>query len=443
MNQFGLFSLVVASIIYADGTFKNFKSEKIIQVGNTFENFQTKYLKSISGSEFFANQQWNSYEPLPINKLYTKNKPKIISSQRERKIKAVGPKIRIVISKKKKYDKVNIKLVKKDIVIDFFSTALSFSVPDRLKEAKFYPQTQKGIGDFFNQVSYTEYNYLINDIEEVKKEMNLNDWGLYLLISEVSKKIFTNEDERKLFSWFVLNKMGYSVRAGISKKHIILVFKTKQSVNYTLSYKINGDIFYVLDSKFDKDSVIYTYASDVPNADKAFDLSLDVLPNFELYIQSKDLVFKIDGKEYTLVYKYNQNLIDFMATYPQVQSDVFLNAPLDDISYQSIGMSLKEYVDREKASTAINFVLHFVQNAFKYQSDMEQFKKEKFMFAQETLYYNKSDAEDRVSLFSYLIRKFFSFGVIGITYNNHMVAGLYIPLVGDGVVYKKRKYVIA
>lgn len=445
-SQFGHFSIVLlflSSLAYS-GTFENFQTVQMKNVGGfeTFKNFHVVKMKNIDGSEFFSSQQWNSFEPMPITKLYESNKPKIISSLREKKIKDVGPKVRIVISRRKTYTEPIQKTVDKDISIDFFSTALSFKIPYKLTNAKFYPQTQKGIGNFFSTVSYTEYSYLLSEIEKIKKDMNLNDWGLYLLVEKISNKIFSNRDSSKLFTWFVFNKLGYSVRAGILRKHILLIFKTKQIVDYTPYYIINDELFYVLDDKADK-GVIYTYSKDYLDANKSFDLSLEELPNLSLDVQTKDLKFKLETKEYIFEYKYNQNLIDFMATYPHAQSDVFFNAPLDDMSYQLIGKSLKEYVDRKKASTAINFVLHFVQNAFKYQSDEIQFKKEKFMFAQETLYYDKSDAEDRVALFSYLIKKFFSFSVIGVKYKDHMLTGLYIPILGDSVMQRKKKFIVA
>ena len=445
LNLFGLFSVVFVLSSLDASTFANFRNirEKNIQTSDTFKDFQTTQVKNMEGSEFFSSQQWNSYEPLPTKKLYISHKPKIVSSLREKTIKDVGPKVRIVIALKKVYTQPkNTQDANKDITIDFFTTPLSFNIPPKLTKASFYPQTQKGIGNFFRSASYTEYNYLLSEIKKVKKSMNLNDWGLYLLVDKISDTIYENRDNSRLFTWFIFNKLGYNVRAGILRKHIVLAFKTKQIVNYTLHYKINDELFFVLD-KDDEKGVIYTYSKDYPNAYNSFDLSLNAMPNFNLDIKEKELRFNLDTKEYIFNYKYNQNLIDFLATYPQAQSDVFLNAPLDDISYQSIGKNLKEYVDRKKASTAINFILHFTQNAFKYQNDIEQFKSEKFMFAQETLYYDRSDAEDRVALFSYLIRKFFSFSVVGIKYKDHLVAGLYIPILGDSVTKGKKRYVIA
>jgi hypothetical protein len=84
-----------------------------------------------------------------------------------------------------------------------------------------------------------------------------------------------------------------------------------------------------------------------------------------------------------------------------------------------------------------------VQNAFTYEVDEEQFGREKVMFAQETLYYDKSDCEDRAILYAYLVRKLFHVGVIGVKYKDHMATALYIPMDGDSVRKGRKRYVIA
>ena len=65
------------------------------------------------------------------------------------------------------------------------------------------------------------------------------------------------------------------------------------------------------------------------------------------------------------------------------------------------------------------------------------------MFSNETLYYNKSDCEDRAILFSYLVKELFGVGVIGVKYKDHMATALYIPMKGDSVKAGRRKFVIA
>jgi hypothetical protein len=65
------------------------------------------------------------------------------------------------------------------------------------------------------------------------------------------------------------------------------------------------------------------------------------------------------------------------------------------------------------------------------------------MFAQETLYYNKSDCEDRAILYAYLIKELFNIEVIGVKYKDHMATALHIPIRGDAISENSKRFVIA
>ena len=62
------------------------------------------------------------------------------------------------------------------------------------------------------------------------------------------------------------------------------------------------------------------------------------------------------------------------------------------------------------------------------------------MFANETLYFDKSDCEDRAVLFSYLVKELFGVGVVGVKYKDHMATALYVPMSGDSVQEGRRKF---
>ena len=87
--------------------------------------------------------------------------------------------------------------------------------------------------------------------------------------------------------------------------------------------------------------------------------------------------------------------------------------------------------------------LSFVQNAFVYEVDKKQFGSQKSMFAQEVLFYDRSDCDDRAVLFAYLIKKLFGFSVVGVKYKDHMATALYIPMNGDSVNIDSKRYIIA
>jgi len=240
-------------------TFQQYKDER--------DNDFNKYLK----------QQWKAYNVLKGKPRYEKPKPTVIPTTKPKKIKSVGPKISIKV-KKIKYvkpkpiqkfivvkkttpvviKKPTVKKVEpkkkevkkpkaKNISFDFFGSTLGFDVPDKIKSAKYYPQNQKGISNFFDSAASSDYKEFIQDIVDVKKVMNLNDWGAYLLVLKISENIYPNsEDNAKLLSWFIFNKMGYAVKVGLAKKHIVLMHYSKKVIYSTPNYNFGKKKFYVV-----------------------------------------------------------------------------------------------------------------------------------------------------------------------------------------------------
>ena len=65
---------------------------------------------------------------------------------------------------------------------------------------------------------------------------------------------------------------------------------------------------------------------------------------------------------------------------------------------------------------AVNHLLHFVQYAFQYKTDEEQFGYEKWFFAEETIASSHSDCEDRSILFAQLVRHLLKMPVVFVYY---------------------------
>jgi len=442
---FGRFSIGCLSIVYIffsssvyAQSFENFKRSEI----NAFQEYKDK-----KDTEFshYLKIQWQEYTSQYSQALYRKKKPQAIPHTRPKKIKSVGPIISIKIEKiKPQKPKVKIKTLKQDIHFLFFGEDIGFNIDKNYKKARFYPQSQVGISNFFNTLALSNYESTLNDLKRVKKTLNLNDWGLYLLIQDLSKQLYSYEDERKLFSWFFFNKLGYEVKIGISSKHVVLMHYSDKIIYSTPNYEFNKKKYYVI-SKYAQEfsHKVYTYKQNYPGAYKPLDLALQELPKLKKDMKMKKLSFKEFGKTYTIPYQYNKNLIDFMATYPQADYETYFNTPLSLLAYDELAEGIKKYVDTKKASVAINFVLHFVQKAFKYEVDQKQFAREKVMFANETLFYQKSDCEDRAILFARLIKHMFSISVVGVKYSDHMATALYIPLKGESVKAGNRRFIIA
>jgi len=175
------------------------------------------------------------------------------------------------------------------------------------------------------------------------------------------------------------------------------------------------------------------------------DMSMESNPKIKTVIVEKVLKFTYDGKKYELPVKYDANVAEFFRSYPQTDLDVYFEAPLSDLALSSLSESFAPILQNRNESEAANVLLRFVQTAFQYQTDDEQFGKEKTFFADEVLFYPACDCEDRSILYSYLVRRILQLDVIGLNYPGHIATAVKLnsDLDGDHILYKKSKYVIS
>ena len=93
---------------------------------------------------------------------------------------------------------------------------------------------------------------------------------------------------------------------------------------------------------------------------------------------------------------------------------------------------------------AANMLIDFVQTAFAYQTDGEQFGYEKPFFVDELFYYPYCDCEDRSILYSRLVRSLLNLDVVLLDYPNHIATAVCFTeqVEGDYILVNGKKYVI-
>ena len=437
----GLFNLLVFFLFAPSlwGSFEDFKHKQ----NQSFAKYKDE---RDAAFDKFLKQQWEAYKAQAPEQMYAKPKPKSITPSPPTAFTPVGPMVRIELEQLPltPLDTPKEKLLQNDLVFNFFGIDVGFAIDESIKKAKFYPHSQVGVSNFFTTAAQSQHEHLLKSIQTYSQNLELNDWGVYLLTKELSLRVYKGEDEAKLLTWFLLSKLGYNVKVGIANGHVEVLHHSKKIIYATPSYTFDGEKFYLLADYAKKNlKKIHSYKQDYPNATKPLDLALGTLPKIGQSSKEKELKFSQKSKEYRVSFTYNQHLIDFMASYPQADYDTFFNAPLEHQTYDTVAKGLKAHIDGKQASEALNFILHFVQSAFIYERDDEQFGREKVMFAQETLVYDKSDCEDRAVLYAYLVKKLLKIGVIGIKYSDHMATALYIPPMGDTLNLANRKFVVA
>jgi hypothetical protein len=98
----------------------------------------------------------------------------------------------------------------------------------------------------------------------------------------------------------------------------------------------------------------------------------------------------------------------------------------------------QEKTDKQKVAV----LLEFVQKAFQYKTDMDQFKYEKYFFPDELFLYPYSDCEDRSVLFARLVKQFTRLECIGLDYPGHINTAIFFgdETEGTTITHNNRKF---
>ena len=93
---------------------------------------------------------------------------------------------------------------------------------------------------------------------------------------------------------------------------------------------------------------------------------------------------------------------------------------------------------------AVGILLDFVQTAFEYQTDEQQFGKERPLFGDEILFYPYCDCEDRSILFSVLVRELVGLDVVLLNYPEHLATAVRFDddVKGDYIMIDGKRYVV-
>jgi hypothetical protein len=105
---------------------------------------------------------------------------------------------------------------------------------------------------------------------------------------------------------------------------------------------------------------------------------------------------------------------------------------------------LKDKLASKTKREAIDFLLDFCQFAFPYETDQSQFGKERYLFAEESLYFPANDCEDRTVFLSYLVKRYLGLETIALDFPGHvnLAVNLDEPITGTYINYNGAKYLI-
>lgn len=327
--------------------------------------------------------------------------------------------------------------------VDFYGFPIVFDYDKKLNRPFAGTVGEEAISNHWQQLSSTNYNHLVQQLLGYKEISNLNDWGYYLLVKKTTSKIIPdNVNSQRLLTWFVLIRSGYRARIAYFENEVFVLLPANNQIYGVNFFSFDNLRYYIMDSKL---SNIFTYENDFPDAQKTFDLNIYSPISLGDKPATREFKYSYQGAEMPLSISYNNDLIDFYKDYPLADIKIYFDASVSPEAKESLANSFKPLLQGKSELQAVNLLLNFVQTAFEYKTDDDQFGYEKFFFAEEAFYYPYCDCEDRSVLFSYLVKHLLGLEVVGLDYPGHMATAVRFtqPVDGDYITYNGDKYIVS
>jgi len=301
---------------------------------------------------------------------------------------------------------------------------------------------------FWKSMVKTDYASALNRLSKQASKLNLNDWGFAELVEDAGKNVFPgDENYTTLFTWFMMLKAGYKVKAGINEKRIVLLIPSPSKMYSTSIFNLDGQKYYVYASEEQKRKVsgsFFTYQGEYNQGNQSVNLFIKKSPEFRVNPKEVKKKWNFEGKEYSLTLKCNPSAMAFYTHYPQTDLPIYFSSEPSSIAVKALDNQMAPMLEGRSQQEKVQFLLTFVQQAIAYKTDDEQFGFEKYFFPEEVLFYPYADCEDRSAFFTWLVKHFTGLPVVGLDYPGHVSAAVSFPesVSGDYFTHEGKKFVI-
>ncbi len=339
-----------------------------------------------------------------------------------------------------------------NIAFQFYDETFNIKIDSSLNIPFNDSLTQESVIKFYSTANHQNFQPLINTLLNYKQKEKLNDWFYYQLIRKTVQQISPKEvnyERYTLYKWFFLLKSGYDTRLAVGKNQLLFYVWSDDDISDIPFYKDDKKQFVCLNfhdypnANYQKDKV---YPVAIPLAENSviFSYKITQIPDFkpEDY-QDKILQFDYKQKSYHFDVKLSNDVQILFKNYPVVNFESYFNIPLSKETYQSLIPYLKKNLKGLSQIKGVDYLMRFTRNAFLYESDQQNFGKEKRLSPEQTLFNNHSDCDDRAALFFYLVKEIYNLPMIALLYPTHITMAVnFDKAIGKPIFYKGQNYYV-
>lgn len=336
------------------------------------------------------------------------------------------------------------KPVRPSFAFTFYGTPCTIGLEERHRFSLAGVDENK-VADAWKRLSSDAYLSVAAECLSWRDKLQLCDWGYVRFLERMTTSFFGTDklNEACLLQMYILTQSGYKVRIARADDRLVLLLPSKDNIYEYVYLNIGGCKYYVADPTM-RQKRFYVFDREFPK-EQFFSLRIPREPL--LSMRAAD-VWQLTAERYPEVsanVATNRNLIDFYDDYPLTDAwNIYAEASLSSpVKKQLYPVLQKAIVGKSKAAAA-NMLIDWVQTAFDYRTDDEQFGQERPLFADETLYYPYSDCEDRAILYSILVRDLLGLDVVLLHYPEHLATAVCFgdDTPGDYLTIDGRKYIV-
>lgn len=309
---------------------------------------------------------------------------------------------------------------------------------------------------YFRNMARCKYesDALWKSVDAYVSKFGLNEWGHFSLLRSVAETVLQDSNDRVLFIFYMLrNHGGYKVklaRGRESGKLTLLLALDNEKEVYSYIYfrfKENEEEvkYYTVYGGGTAKESIYSYAFN--EQDQVLSqMKLDFDKTLQIGACDKQRTLQVNKLKSKVLLPYNSAHMAYLDDVPMTVFPIYFASDVPTESQQA----LKAYFDARKhhytQTQMVALLLDFVQTAFSYKTDEQQFGYEKYFYPEEVIAYPYSDCEDRSALFSWLVTELTDAKVLGLQYEGHVATAVSFSddssLKGDAFNYGGRKYYV-
>lgn len=341
--------------------------------------------------------------------------------------------------------------------INFYGKKLDFKVDNKLR-LKHKGIKETDVANYFKEMSKLtrETSGLWQQIDTYVKTMGLNDWGYFCILRSLSETMFDDIDNSVLFIFYMLRNEGeFKVKTARGKDSNRLTLlaaldNSKEVYSYTFFRFNDGDSgnnvkYYSIYGGGNSKESIYTYDSN--EQDKMLkQIGLDFSNTLNMGKCDLKRVLSFSKINEELELPYNSAHVAYLNDVPMTVFPIYFASPISIEAQNVFNTKLNEIKQQYTSVQFIDIILNFVQTAFDYKTDDQQFGYEKYFYPEEVIAYPYSDCEDRSALFAWLVTTYTDAKVIGLQYEGHLATavcfGDNVDIKGDAFSYAGKKYYV-